>query len=175
MDLNIFVPQDYKLIKSLNDNNNLINDDYFKIISILINEFLLKSNKYNDFINNILLNKSLVDINKLNPNSDILIKLLNKFIPQGYDIIIRIDKKHDYHINAHQIKYKKDKKEIYSNFYIKDINTLIEKLKQLNEKIILIYNNASKNFKLSNFLRQISEQRKILINLTQNYKHILTK
>ena len=171
LDLNIFVPQDYKLIKSLNDNNNLINDDYFKIISILINEFLLKSNKYNDFINNILLNKSLVDINKLNPNSDILIKLLNKFIPQGYDIIIRIDKKHDYHINAHQIKYKKDKKEIYSNFYIKDINTLIEKLKQLNEKIILIYNNASKNFKLSNFLRQISEQRKILINLTQNYKN----
>ena len=171
VDLNIFVPQDYKLIKSLNEKNNLINDDYFKIISILINEFLLKSNKYKDVINNILENKSLVEINKLNPNSDILIKLLNKFIPQGYDIIIRIDKKNDYHINTHQIKYKKDKKEIYSNFDIKDINILIEKLKQLNEKIISIYNENSIKFKLSNFLIQISEQRKILINLTQNYKN----
>ncbi len=170
VDLNIFVPQDYKLIKSLNEKNNLINDDYFKIISILINEFLLKSNKYKDVINNILENKSLVEINKLNPNSD-LIKLLNKFIPQGYDIIIRIDKKNDYHINTHQIKYKKDKKEIYSNFDIKDIDILIEKLKQLNEKIISIYNENSIKFKLSNFLIQISEQRKILINLTQNYKN----
>ncbi len=171
VDLNIFVPQDYKLIKSLNEKNNLINDDYFKIISILINEFLLKSNKYKDVINNILENKSLVEINKLNPNSDILIKLLNKFIPQGYDIIIRIDKKNDYHINTHQIKYKKDKKEIYSNFDIKDIDILIEKLKQLNEKIISIYNENLIKFKLSNFLIQISEQRKILINLTQNYKN----
>ena len=171
VDLNKFVPQDYKLIKSLNDNNNLINDDYFKIISILINEFLLKSNKYKDVINNILENKSLVEINKLNLNSDILIKLLNKFIPQGYDIIIRIDKKNDYHINTHQIKYKKDKKEIYSNFDIKDIDILIEKLKQLNEKIISIYNENSIKFKISNFLKQISEQRKILINLTQNYKN----
>ena len=101
----------------MNDNNNLISDNYYKIISPLLDEFLIKKkpNNYTNIINNILKTKSLVKINDLNKNSNNIIKLLDKFIPQGYDIIIRIDKKNDYHINTHQIIYKKEKK-TYSNF-----------------------------------------------------------
>ena len=176
VDLNIFVPQDYKLIKSLNDNNNFINENYYKIMLPLLKEFLLKkkSDKYKKIIDNIIKNKSFV-VNDSNQNSDKLIKLLKRFIPQGYDIIIRIDKKNEYHVNAHQIKYKKEKEDNFSDFQIKDIDSLIEKLKNLNKTIMTIYNNNSVKFNLNHFLEQVSIQRKVLKDLTKNYENYFTK